>query len=123
MDAFQTFLVNLGATAPAGDGGVPMEGFDRARLEDPSDPDLQYRFGRVVRNVPLDEVGTLGEAERLLACLRPALMRTGLPIRRIAGDRILLDLHGELVWVDVIRGIGGRAPAWQWGMREMRRVA
>ncbi len=123
MDAFQTFLVNLGATVPAGDGGAPMEGFDRARLADAADGDLQYRFGRTVRTVPLDQVHTLGEAERLLACLRPALARAGLPIRRIEGDRILIEVRGELVWVDVMRGIGGKVPAWQWAVRELRRAA
>ena len=108
---------------PAGNSVAPLEGFDPARLANPEEDDPKYRFGRIVRSVPLAQVHTLGEAERLLACLRPALMRGGLCIRRIEGDRILIERRGELIWVDVIRGVGGQSPAWQWSVRDVRLAA
>ncbi len=124
VDAFQTFLVNLGNVPPAAEGAAPpLEGFDPGRLADPTDPDPQYRFGRVVRGVALDQVRTIGDAERLLACLRPAVLRPGLPVRRIDGDRILIVVRGQLLWVDVIRGVGSQAPVWQWAVRDLNLAA
>ncbi len=123
MDAFQTFLVTLGEMTPADSARGRLEGFDPGRLADLEDQDPQYRFGRVVRDVPLDRIRTLAEAERLLACLRPKLLRAGLSVRRVDGDRLLFEFRGSLVWVDVIRGVGSQAPVWQWAIRAHRLAA
>ena len=126
MDAFQTFLVTLGAmTPPAGPPGerVRLEGFDPGRIADPDERDPQYRFARVIADIPLVQLRTLGDAERLLACLRPRFLRAGLSVRRIDGDRLLFDFGGRLQWVDVLRGVGGQAPAWQWAPRAERIAA
>lgn len=95
---------------------VPLEGYDSAKLNDPSHNTPKYIFGRVAQNFQLDSVqGDKARAEDLLWAMVPELRANGLEVVDVQGDRIQVKTEIGYEWVDVVRGAGSENPGWWWG--------
>lgn len=111
-----------GADAPTGAvgdpqaiGDVPLEGYDSAKLHNPAHKTVKYLFGRVATRHSLAGVKDKEAAGRLLTSMLPELKASGLDIRQVDRDKILVKTDIGWEWVDVVRGAGSGSPGWWWG--------
>jgi hypothetical protein len=105
-----------GAVPAASGPRSPMEGFDAAKLADPSHNHVKYKFARVALNYSLSSVTDKASAGALLESMKADLQAAGIDVLGIKGDKIQVnDDAGQPAWIDVMRGDGrGGAAAWQW---------
>jgi hypothetical protein len=105
-----------GALPPSSGPKSPMEGFDAAKLADPSHDHVKYKFARVALNYSLNSVTDKASAGALLDSMKADLQAAGIDVLGVKGDKIQVnDDAGQPAWIDVMRGAGrGGAAAWQW---------
>lgn len=89
-----------------------MVGFEPSKLA--GRQSIKYQFARAAMQHDIESVKDKPSAEALLNSMRPAFEREGLKVLAVKGDRLQVDLEGQPIWVDVIRGSGSGTPAFQW---------
>jgi hypothetical protein len=106
----------LKPTTYTGGGGPRLEGFDPAKLADPTHKTPKYQFARVAQNYDLASVKDKASAEALLKNMAPQLESSGVKVLSVAGDAIqtIDPATGKSVVVDVIKGANSGNPAFQW---------
>ncbi|HYE86111.1 MAG TPA: hypothetical protein VEA16_07135 [Vicinamibacterales bacterium] len=105
----------LGSLAMAAKAGraPEMAGFDDGNMARATTP--KYLFARIARQFSLDGIHDRDNAEQLLKQMMPEFQRAGLNVLEVATDKIKIRHEdGSLRWIDVVRGVGGGNPAWQW---------
>jgi len=104
------------AAAPMTARGVArtdhMVGFEPSKLA--GRQSVKYQFARAAMQYDIESVKDKPSAEALLNSMKPAFEREGLKVLAVKGDRLQVDLEGQPIWVDVIRGSGSGTPAFQW---------
>ena len=89
-----------------------MVGFEPSKLA--GRQSVKYQFARAAMQNDIESVKDKPSAEALLNSMKPAFEREGLKVLAVKGDRLQVDLEGQPIWVDVIRGSGSGTPAFQW---------
>jgi hypothetical protein len=91
-----------------------LEGFNSEKIANREHRTPKYIFARVAMETDLSPVRDKASAEATLRGMVPKLQEAGLDVLGVTGDKIKINYEGKDIWIDVIRGASGGAPAFQW---------